>query len=87
MLQPRIVQTVFLSGLDFSDWLLGMPFLVSDHWHRWRCNRCILSKCYSAALPVLEAEVYEVDPSKTAMTVTDFLLCCYYGGMIHTGAQ
>lgn len=47
--------------------------------------RCALSKCYSAALPVLELEVDDVDPKKTAMTAKDYLLFGYYGGLVHTG--
>ena len=47
--------------------------------------RCLLTKCYNAAVPVLSEEVSEVDPSKTALTATDFLLYCYYGARIHIG--
>ena len=47
--------------------------------------RCLLTKCYSAAVPVLSEEVSEVDPSRTALTATDFLLYCYYGARIHIG--
>ena len=47
--------------------------------------RCIVAKCYSAALPVLDQEFDDVDPKKTGMTARDFLLFCYYGGMIYTG--
>ena len=50
-----------------------------------RVRRCIVSKCYSAALPALDQEFDDVDPKKTAMTARDFQLFCYYGGMIHTG--
>jgi hypothetical protein len=48
-------------------------------------GRCVLSKCYSAALPVLDQEVDDVDPKKTAMTAKDFLLFGYYGGLVYTG--
>lgn len=41
---------------------------------------------YSAPLPVLADEVTNVDPSQTAMTARDFLLYCYYGGMVFIGA-
>ena len=44
-----------------------------------------MAKCYSAALPVLDQEFDDVDPKKTGMTARDFLLFCYYGGMIYTG--
>lgn len=41
----------------------------------------------AAAVPVLESEVYDVDPAKTGMTPRDFLLYCYYGGLIHIGER
>ncbi len=44
-----------------------------------------MAKCYSAAMPVLDQEFDDVDPKKTGMTARDFLLFCYYGGMIYTG--
>lgn len=47
--------------------------------------RCLLAKCYSAAGPLLAAELTEVDPSKTSTGPTDFQLYCYYGGMLATG--
>jgi len=31
--------------------------------------------------------VLEVDPARTASTARDFLLYCYYGGMVHAGAR
>lgn len=46
---------------------------------------CLLAKMPSAAVPVLEVEVFDVDPAKTGMTPRDFLLYCYYGGLIHIG--
>ncbi|CAK0785025.1 hypothetical protein CVIRNUC_008230 [Coccomyxa viridis] len=48
---------------------------------------CIVAKCYSAAMPVLDQEFDDVDPKKTGMTARDFLLFCYYGGMIYTGLK
>ena len=48
--------------------------------------RCLLCKCYSAAASVLSVDACEVDPSKTALTSTDFLLYCYYGARVHIGA-
>ena len=35
--------------------------------------------------PVLEAEAYDTGPGKTGLTPRDFLLYCYYGGLIHIG--
>lgn len=48
---------------------------------------CLLSKCYNAAAPVLDADVYSVDPAKTACTATDVLLYCYYGAMLEIGRR
>jgi hypothetical protein len=48
-------------------------------------RRCMLSRCYNAALPILARDVLDVDPRSTALTAKDFQLYCYYGGMIHTG--
>jgi hypothetical protein len=48
--------------------------------------RCLLSKAYNAAAPLLELELTEVDPARTAVGATDLLLYCYYGGMVATGA-
>lgn len=47
--------------------------------------RCLISKSYSAALPLLDAQPANVDPSKTALTARSFLLYCYYGAMLHIG--
>jgi COP9 signalosome complex subunit 3 len=44
-----------------------------------------VSKCYSAALPVLEREVDDVDPKRTAINARNFLLYGYYGGLIYIG--
>ena len=48
--------------------------------------RCLICKCHGAALPILATDVLDVDPKKTALTVRDFQLYCYYGGMIHAGS-
>lgn len=55
--------------------------------HVFVFHMCLLCKCYSAALPILSSEACEVDPSRTALTATDFLLYCYYGARIHTGRK
>ena len=47
---------------------------------------CLLSKIYNAAAEVVEADMFEVDPTRTGVTVTDFFLYCYLGGMISIGA-
>lgn len=48
---------------------------------------CLLCKCYSGAGPALDADIYSVDPSKTACTPTDVLLYCYYGGLLEIGRR
>ncbi|KAL4424036.1 hypothetical protein ABPG75_001337 [Micractinium tetrahymenae] len=48
---------------------------------------CLLSKCYGAAASVVEADIFLVDPARTACTPTDVLLYCYYGGLIEIGRR
>lgn len=43
---------------------------------------CIQSKCYKAALSVIDHFVYEIDPSKTAIEAVETRLYFYYGGMV-----
>ncbi len=52
----------------------------------WGC-RCVLTKRYNAALPILSHPAYDVDPELSGMTAQDFLLYAYYGGLIHIGAS
>lgn len=47
--------------------------------------RCLLAKSYNAAAPLLDVELTEVDPARTATGPTDLLLYCYYGGMVAAG--
>jgi len=47
--------------------------------------RCLLAKTYNAAAPLVNADLTEVDPARTAVKATDVLLYCYYGGMVATG--
>ncbi|KAG0467860.1 hypothetical protein HPP92_017188 [Vanilla planifolia] len=42
---------------------------------------CLLSKCYKAAISILDDDVFEIDQPK------DFFLYCYYGGMIYIGLK
>lgn len=42
---------------------------------------CLLSKCYKAGLSILEEDIFEIDLPK------DFLLYCYYGGMVFIGLK
>jgi len=46
---------------------------------------CLLSKCYSTALPIINEEIFEVNAEAT--TPRDFLLYYYYGGMVYTGLK
>eukprot|EP00741_Cyanophora_paradoxa_P008787 tig00001374_g8504.t1 len=48
---------------------------------------CLLSKCYSAAEPVINQDVFDIDPQKTALTPRDLLLYYYYGGMVLVGLK
>eukprot|EP00879_Flechtneria_rotunda_P031253 GHRR01034123.1.p1 GENE.GHRR01034123.1~~GHRR01034123.1.p1 ORF type:complete len:356 (+),score=97.80 GHRR01034123.1:145-1212(+) len=48
---------------------------------------CLLAKVYNAAAPLIDAELTEVDPARTACGPTDLLLYCYYGGMVATGRK
>eukprot|EP01018_Ginkgo_biloba_P022632 Gb_26185 [translate_table: standard] len=42
---------------------------------------CLLAKCYKAGLSILEDDIFEVDQPR------DFLLYCYYGGMVYIGLK
>ena len=53
--------------------------------HACSSRRCLLSKCYSGAGRALDADVYIVDPAKTAVAATDVLLYCYYGASLEIG--
>ncbi|KAH8942310.1 hypothetical protein BDL97_14G092300 [Sphagnum fallax] len=48
---------------------------------------CLLAKCYKASLSVLEDDIFEIDQKRTGLVPRDFLLYCYYGGMIHIGLK
>jgi hypothetical protein len=54
-------------------------------WFACPILRCLLAKTYSAAASLIDVELTEVDPVRTACVPTDLLLYCYYGGMIATG--
>jgi len=47
---------------------------------------CLLAKCYSAALQVLDEEIFEVT-SDSAVIPKDMLLFYYYGGLVFTGLK
>ena len=48
---------------------------------------CLLAKLYHVAAPVLDEDIYDVNPKHTGLDVTDFLLYCYYGGMVYLGQK
>jgi COP9 signalosome complex subunit 3 len=48
---------------------------------------CLKAKCYKAALPVLEANAFGVDPAKTGVESVDIRLYYYYGGLVYTGLK
>jgi COP9 signalosome complex subunit 3 len=48
---------------------------------------CILAKNYKAAVPILEDEVFEIEPGTTGLQPRDLLRYFYYGGMIYTGLK
>ncbi|KAI5058837.1 hypothetical protein GOP47_0027007 [Adiantum capillus-veneris] len=48
---------------------------------------CVLAKCYNAALDILDEQIFEIDPRKCMLSAKDFLLYCYYGGMLYIGLK
>eukprot|EP01024_Parvocaulis_polyphysoides_P044129 TRINITY_DN40586_c0_g4_i2.p1 TRINITY_DN40586_c0_g4~~TRINITY_DN40586_c0_g4_i2.p1 ORF type:complete len:493 (-),score=56.83 TRINITY_DN40586_c0_g4_i2:477-1955(-) len=48
---------------------------------------CLLSKCYNLALEAVTQDAIDMDPKRTGMTSTDFLLYCCYGGRICIGLR
>jgi len=48
---------------------------------------CLLAKCYSAAQPLLDQELTQVDKDATGVTPRDLLLFHYYAGMVHVGLK
>lgn len=48
---------------------------------------CLIAKCYHAATPILDEEIFEVNADATAVTPRDMLLYYYYGGMVYTGVK
>jgi len=48
---------------------------------------CLLSKCFHAAIPILNDEISEVNQDATGITPKDMLLYYYYGGLIYAGEK
>mmetsp|Transcript_32961 Transcript_32961/g.51098 ORF Transcript_32961/g.51098 Transcript_32961/m.51098 type:complete len:420 (-) Transcript_32961:34-1293(-) len=46
---------------------------------------CLKAKCYHLALPLLEQDIFEVDPKGTK--TSDFMTYFYYGGMVYIGSK
>lgn len=55
--------------------------------HQLFAMSCLLSKNYKQAVSVLNRFVYEVEPSKSAITSEDTRLYFYYGAMIYIGLK
>lgn len=48
---------------------------------------CLTTKHYAAVGGLLDRDIFEVDPKRTALTPTDFLLYCYYGARVCVGLK
>lgn len=48
---------------------------------------CLLSKCYHAALPVMEENLHEINVEATGITPKDLLCYYYYGGRAYIGLK
>jgi COP9 signalosome complex subunit 3 len=48
---------------------------------------CLLAKCYRAVIPILDEELYEVNPDATGITPKDLLCYYYYGGRVYIGMK
>lgn len=48
---------------------------------------CLLSKCYRAALPIVDEELYEVSTETTGLMPKDLLCYYYYGGRVYIGMK
>lgn len=48
---------------------------------------CLLAKCYKSALTILDEQIFDIDPKKCLLSSRDFLLYCYYGGMLYIGLK
>eukprot|EP00208_Stichococcus_sp_RCC1054_P006764 CAMPEP_0206143158 /NCGR_PEP_ID=MMETSP1473-20131121/19525_1 /ASSEMBLY_ACC=CAM_ASM_001109 /TAXON_ID=1461547 /ORGANISM="Stichococcus sp, Strain RCC1054" /LENGTH=449 /DNA_ID=CAMNT_0053538445 /DNA_START=183 /DNA_END=1532 /DNA_ORIENTATION=+ len=57
------------------------PLITPMHAMLFQC--CLLANNPAAAVPVLERDAHDVDPALTGMTIRDFLLWRYYGGLIN----
>ncbi|KAL1922758.1 uncharacterized protein VTP21DRAFT_9134 [Calcarisporiella thermophila] len=55
--------------------------------HPILAKECLLSKCYRAALPILDHDISEIEPEQYAINIQDYLLYHYYGGMIYIGLK
>ncbi|KAJ6228896.1 cop9 signalosome complex subunit 3 [Anaeramoeba flamelloides] len=55
--------------------------------HAYFLQACLASQNFSAALPILESDVFEIDTKHSGIKIKDVLLYFYYGGMIYTGLK
>jgi COP9 signalosome complex subunit 3 len=48
---------------------------------------CIQSKCYSIAIPVLEDEIFEINPDNAGLSHKDVLSYFYFGALVYIGLK
>ncbi|DBA00153.1 TPA: hypothetical protein N0F65_000476 [Lagenidium giganteum] len=48
---------------------------------------CLRSKCYFAAMELLDQPIYEIHSPSSGMTVVDYLSYAYYGGVLYLGQK
>eukprot|EP00210_Caulerpa_lentillifera_P001129 g1088.t1 len=81
--KPRIgVLALFDAAMKFAKSEESLTPLHVDFF-----QLCLLAKTYSAADQFLTCEFYDLDPSSSNLTPTDYLLYCYYGGRLCIGLK
>jgi len=71
--------------LAITKWRTGSECLTPVHADFLQA--CLSARCYNAALPILDADIYDINQDITSVTPRDMLLYYYYGGMIYTGLK
>ncbi|GMH40686.1 hypothetical protein BSKO_08590 [Bryopsis sp. KO-2023] len=85
-LKMRVARRAILPLRDALEKLLPTKEHISPV-HVDFLQICMTTKHYSAVGDLLERDIYEVDPEKTSLTLTDFLLYCYYGARVCIGLK
>jgi len=75
-----------IKPLKQAIWKIGPGEQLTPQ-HQMCVLSCVLSKCYKAALPVLEKFCFEIDPDKTGIESVDTRLYFYYGGSAYIGLK